>query len=195
MAILVDDAIWPWRGRKWAHLISDSDPNELHDFAHRLGMPYLAFQGDHYDIHTQLRDQAVAAGARAVTGRVLVTALRDAGLRTRGGIEPWRWEWQKVTSPDEAARLADEHEAGLDDDLSLVAAAGPLTVGRAVRSTESVLVVSTPTPIAVATGLVMLDESTSIHRSVGERGTYVEWRRQRGDRHAGGPLTTAAPSE
>ena len=25
MAILVDDARWPWRGRLWAHLVSDED--------------------------------------------------------------------------------------------------------------------------------------------------------------------------
>lgn len=29
MTILVDNAIWPWRGRVWAHLISDESLTEL----------------------------------------------------------------------------------------------------------------------------------------------------------------------
>lgn len=33
MAILVDEAHWPWRGRMWAHLISDASVEELHSFA------------------------------------------------------------------------------------------------------------------------------------------------------------------
>lgn len=81
MAILVDDAIWPWRGRVWAHLVSDSSLDELHAFARRLGIPERAFQGDHYDVTDELRDCAIAEGARAVTSRDVVRALRAAGLR------------------------------------------------------------------------------------------------------------------
>lgn len=83
MAILVDSAVWPWRGRRWAHLVSDSSYDELHAFARRLGIPEGAFQGDHYDVTDELRDCAIAEGARAVTGRELVTALVQAGLRRR----------------------------------------------------------------------------------------------------------------
>jgi hypothetical protein len=83
MAILVDDAIWPWRGRVWAHLVSDTSIDELHAFAERLGIPRRAFQGDHYDVTDELRDCAIAEGARAVTAREIVLALRTAGLRTR----------------------------------------------------------------------------------------------------------------
>ena len=83
VAILVDSAVWPWCGRLWAHLVSDTSYDELHDFARRLGIPDHAFQGDHYDIPDELRDCAIAEGARAVTGRELVTALIDAGLRRR----------------------------------------------------------------------------------------------------------------
>lgn len=79
--ILVDDAVWPWRGRLWAHLISDTSLEELHDFADRLGMPRHTFQGDHYDIPTRLRDQAIELGATAVDGRELVRRLRASGLR------------------------------------------------------------------------------------------------------------------
>jgi len=81
MAILVDDAIWPWRGRVWAHLVSDTSVDELHAFAARLGIPRRAFQGDHYDVTDELRDCAIAEGARAVTSRDVVRALRAAGLR------------------------------------------------------------------------------------------------------------------
>ena len=81
MAILVDGAIWPWRGRRWAHLVSDASYDELHDFAARLGIPRRTFQGDHYDIHEELRVVAVSLGAVEVDGRMLVRRLRAAGLR------------------------------------------------------------------------------------------------------------------
>lgn len=81
MTILVDDAIWPWRGRRWAHLVSDTSYDELHEFAAQLGIPRRAFQGDHYDVPEALRDLAIAHGAVAVEGRVLVRRLRAAGLR------------------------------------------------------------------------------------------------------------------
>ena len=81
MAILVDDAIWPWRGRVWAHLVSDTSIDELHAFARRLGIPERAFQGDHYDVTDELRDCAIAEGAQAVSSRDVVRALRAAGLR------------------------------------------------------------------------------------------------------------------
>lgn len=83
MAVLVDEAVWPWRGRRWAHLVSDSSYEELHAFAGRLGIPAAAFQGDHYDVPTELRDAAVRLGAEAVPGRELVVRLRAAGLRLR----------------------------------------------------------------------------------------------------------------
>ena len=83
MAILVDDAVWPWRGRRWAHLVSDESYDELHAFAARLGVPRRGFQGDHYDIPAELRDRALALGAEPVDGRELVRRLRAAGLRRR----------------------------------------------------------------------------------------------------------------
>lgn len=81
--ILVDDAIWPWRGRRWAHLVSDESYEELHEFATALGLPPHVFQGDHYDIDADRREVAIAHGATAVTGRELVRRLRAAGLRKR----------------------------------------------------------------------------------------------------------------
>ena len=79
--ILVDPAVWPWRGRRWAHLVSDSDLEELHAFAERLGVPRRAFGGDHYDVPSEVRERALQLGARAVTARQVVVALRAAGLR------------------------------------------------------------------------------------------------------------------
>lgn len=79
--ILVDRAVWPWRGRLWAHLVSDLSYTELHDFAAGLGLPRHIFQGDHYDIHTELRERAIVRGAVAVESRELMQRLRAAGLR------------------------------------------------------------------------------------------------------------------
>lgn len=90
MAILVDGAHWPWRGRMWAHLVSDTSIDELQAFAARLGLPPSAFQGDHYDITDELRDCAIAEGARPVDSRAIVQALRASGLRRQrsmsGGV-------------------------------------------------------------------------------------------------------------
>lgn len=81
--ILVDPPIWPWRGDRWAHLVSDESYEELHAFAARLGIPRRAFQGDHYDIPAHLRDVAISLGAEAVDSRVLMRRLKAAGLRKR----------------------------------------------------------------------------------------------------------------
>ena len=79
--ILVDQAIWPWRGRRWAHLVSDESYDELHAFAERLGIERRAFQGDHYDVPDEYRTRAIELGATPVDARVLVRRLRAAGLR------------------------------------------------------------------------------------------------------------------
>jgi hypothetical protein len=83
LTVLVDDAVWPWRGRRWAHLVSDESYEELHEFAARLGLPRHIFQGDHYDVPTEVRDEAIALGAEAVPARELVRRLNAAGLRRR----------------------------------------------------------------------------------------------------------------
>lgn len=81
MTILVDPAVWPFRGHRWAHLVSDVSYDELHAFAEQLGLPRRAFHGDHYDVPDHLRTAAIAMGAVPVDGRVLVRRLRAAGLR------------------------------------------------------------------------------------------------------------------
>jgi Protein of unknown function (DUF4031) len=87
MTIYVDDCIWPWRGRRWCHCVSDTSYDELHEFVCRLGGSIEAFQGDHYDLDEARRSLAVDAGATEVSGRELVRRLRSAGLRrTRPGV-------------------------------------------------------------------------------------------------------------
>jgi Protein of unknown function (DUF4031) len=102
MSVLVDDAAWRWRGDRWAHLVSDTSADELHEFANAIGVRRLAFQDDHYDLPSARRDAAVARGATPVTSRVLVEALRRSGLRVRGRREPW----SHGTLPFDAAESA-----------------------------------------------------------------------------------------
>ena len=83
MTILVDEAIWPWRGRRWAHLVSDESYDELHEFALAIGIERRLFQGDHYDVPSEIRLVAIEAGATPVGARELLRRLRDAGLRRR----------------------------------------------------------------------------------------------------------------
>ena len=83
MTVLVDPAVWPWRGRRWAHLVSDESYEELHRMAALLGIERRWFQGDHYDVPAELRERAIDLGAVAVPSRDLVRRLIDAGLRQR----------------------------------------------------------------------------------------------------------------
>jgi len=92
MAVLVDQAIWNWRGRRWAHMVSDVSYEELHVFAESLGIPRRAFQGDHYDVPEDYRAEAIRLGALEVDARVLVRRLRASGLRRpRSGAAPPAW--------------------------------------------------------------------------------------------------------
>ncbi|MGY2002018.1 DUF4031 domain-containing protein [Blastococcus sp. SYSU DS1024] len=89
MTVLIDTPVWPWRGRRWSHLVSDVSYDELHAFvAAELGIPRRAFQGDHYDVPEDLYDVAVAAGAEAVECRELLQRLLAAGLRLRKPRRP-----------------------------------------------------------------------------------------------------------
>jgi hypothetical protein len=89
VALLIDTPVWPWRGRKWSHLVSDVSYDELHAFvAAELGIPRRAFQGDHYDIPEELYEVAIGAGAQPVGCRELLSRLRAAGLRKKKPHEP-----------------------------------------------------------------------------------------------------------
>jgi len=80
--------VWPWRGRRWAHLVSDESYDELHELAGRLGIPRRAFQGDHYDVPADYRERAIALGAVPVSSRELVRRLIASGLRQRKRRRP-----------------------------------------------------------------------------------------------------------
>lgn len=194
MSLLVDEAIWPWRGRRWAHLVSDAHLDELHDLAHRLGLPYLAFQGDHYDVHEDLRLAAIEAGAVPTPGREIVRALRAAGLRQRATPS---WEW---TDRDRLGRVADAAPVAarevvarlgprrgstggegfevLAEELDALSRLAPLDeVGRAEGESETLLLVTaraTVDPRALRAGLEPRSGGIRVHRTTGERGTYVE---------------------
>lgn len=70
MAVYVDDAVHPWRGERWAHLMADTLA-ELHAFAALLGIPRRAFQdrasGAHYDVTSAMRERAIGLGAVAIS--------------------------------------------------------------------------------------------------------------------------------
>ncbi|MBG01435.1 MAG: hypothetical protein CL470_04110 [Acidimicrobiaceae bacterium] len=83
MAILIDEPIWPFRGERWAHLVSDESYDELHAFADSIGISRSSFQGDHYDIPKSMWLTAVNAGALPTDSRVLLRKLKEAGLRKR----------------------------------------------------------------------------------------------------------------
>ena len=81
VTILIDDPRWPAHGRLWAHLVSDSDLEELHAFAAANGIPRRGFDRDHYDVPDEAHARLVAAGAEHVDGHELVRRLIASGLR------------------------------------------------------------------------------------------------------------------
>lgn len=101
MAVLVDLAVWRWRGRSWAHLVSDRDLEELHEIAARLGLERRWFQGDHYDVTAELRLAAIALGAQPVSSSELVLRLRAAGLRRGSRLRQLPGEVRQGLRPGE----------------------------------------------------------------------------------------------
>jgi hypothetical protein len=81
MTVLIDQPIWPAHDMLWAHIVSDSDLAELHDFAARAGIPRRAFDHDHYDVPEAKWHDLVALGAHPVGVRELVERLQASGLR------------------------------------------------------------------------------------------------------------------
>ena len=92
MAVYVDNAVFQWRGRRWAHLLAD-DLDELHAFAARLCIPRRAFQdkrsGAHYDVDSALREVALRLGA------IPISRLQDRE-RMRAIIANARRQWSGV---------------------------------------------------------------------------------------------------
>ena len=81
MAVLVDPAMWPAHGRLWAHMVSDTDLQELHAFAAAHGIPARAFDRDHYDVPADALPRLIAAGAIGVSAHELTRRLIASGLR------------------------------------------------------------------------------------------------------------------
>jgi hypothetical protein len=91
MSLLIDTPRWPWRGRLWAHLVSDDSLDELHTAARALGLRWLSFGRDHYDVPDTLWPAACEM-ADHVDSRVIVRSLRNSGLRVGGGKPQKAWQ-------------------------------------------------------------------------------------------------------
>lgn len=83
MAVLIDPPHWPAHGTSFSHLVSDRSLEELLFFADAAGVPFRAFDHDHYDVAERRYDELVAAGARPVAPSELVRRLVAGGLRVR----------------------------------------------------------------------------------------------------------------
>jgi hypothetical protein len=77
MAVYIDDAHIPWRGRRWSHLVADT-AEELHRAASALGLRREWAQDKgrtlHYDLPEELREYAIEVGvATPITWQELVS--------------------------------------------------------------------------------------------------------------------------
>ena len=81
MAVLIDQAIWPAHDTVWAHIVSDTSLDELHEFAASAGLPRRAFDRDHYDVPAKMWNRLVELGAEPVGVREFVRRLEASGLR------------------------------------------------------------------------------------------------------------------
>lgn len=125
MAVLIDPPLWPAHGRRWSHLASDASLRELHEFAHRLGIPERGFEGDHYDVPEERYAGTVAAGALPVSSRELLRRLRASGLR-----RPKRRGERVLVS--RAGRPGDPAGDRVDAMLSTLPPIGPVSAAHAV---------------------------------------------------------------
>lgn len=79
MAVYVDDAIHPWRGKKWCHMFAD-DLRELHRLAAAIGLKRAWFQNDprlpHYDLTESKRKLALSLGAKEVSYSVTAQYIK-----------------------------------------------------------------------------------------------------------------------
>lgn len=81
MTVWIDTPAWPHRGTMFAHMVSDTTLEELHEVAERAGVHPRAFDRDHYDVPERLLGACLDAGAVPAHTRRLVQALRESGLR------------------------------------------------------------------------------------------------------------------
>ncbi len=89
MTVYVDEAIWPFQGRKWCHLLAD-DIDELHRFAASLGLHRTSYQGPpktpspHYDLTSFERRRAISYGAQSCDRTAVVMIVRK--LRAQAAV-------------------------------------------------------------------------------------------------------------
>jgi hypothetical protein len=90
MAVYVDEAIWPFQGRKWCHLLAD-DIDELHRFAATLGLHRASYQGPpktpspHYDLTSFERGRALRYGAQPCDRTAVVMIVRKLRVQAAQG--------------------------------------------------------------------------------------------------------------
>jgi hypothetical protein len=91
MAVYIDDARIPWRGRRWSHMVAHT-AEELHRAAEALGIGPERVQDRgrtlHYDLPDEWRELAIERGiARPIESRELVLRREAfaAGARARAG--------------------------------------------------------------------------------------------------------------
>lgn len=173
MTVLVDEAMWPWRGERWAHLASDLDHDELHRFADALGLRRLSFQGDHYDVPAPMRARAIELGAQPVGGRELVRRLRAAGLRRPGGGA--RWDRDLAVAPParldgellDAAARALARRLGPARTAAVVEPLRPLAGDRPALAELGLAVLHRPGEVALALDLVAADVPPGVAAGLG----------------------------
>ena len=84
--ILIDIPIWAAHGTVFAHLVSDTSFEELHEFAARVGMPRGAFDGDHYDVPERRYawlPGPLASRASSLSGGSMPVAFGCVNVRAR----------------------------------------------------------------------------------------------------------------
>lgn len=70
MSVYVDLCNYSSNGRKWGHLVADTE-EELHELAEAIGLKRKWFQNrpggiPHYDVTRSKRDKAIKAGAKEI---------------------------------------------------------------------------------------------------------------------------------
>src|SRR4051812_29593284 len=95
MAVYVDDANIPWRGRRWSHMVAD-DADDLHRAAEALGLrrEWVRDQGRtlHYDLPADIRERAIELGVAApISWRELARKRGERELVEAGRALDRRW--------------------------------------------------------------------------------------------------------
>jgi uncharacterized protein DUF4031 len=86
MTVYVDEAIWPFQGRKWCHLLAD----DIDELQASLGLHRTSYQGPpktpspHYDLTSFKRRRAISYGAQSCDPTAVVMIVRK--LRAQAAV-------------------------------------------------------------------------------------------------------------